>query len=358
MGDRVAVVGATGYTGGLVVAEFVGRGVEVVAIGRNAAKLGALPEDAERRVADVADTGALGAALDGCRAVVNCVGSFVEFGDAVVGAAVAAGVPYVDTTGEFPFLRHVFDAHDAPARSAGVAVVPGMAFYSAPADLVAALAAKALGGPVDAIEVGYRLVGARPSRGTLRTNLRRIGQPCPVWEDGRIVSRRIGDDPRTFSFPDPAGTANVARWPGGEILTIPRHTAARSVAVYLGMPKAAAAVLRNPRLTALLQATGRALLRQGTGGPSADARRRARFVIVARARAGGDEAVGVVGGHDLYGVTAAACTEAAQRLSGYAGPAPSGSAEPPAGALAPAEAFDPAAFLDALAPYLTWRIER
>ena len=201
MGERIAVVGATGYTGGLVVEELVGRGTEVVAIGRNPAKLDVLPAQAERQVADISDRVALAAALDGCRAVINCVGSFLDLGEAVVDAAVAAGVPYVDTTGEFPFLRRVFDVHDAPARKAGVAVVPGMAFYSAPADLASALATRALGRPPDSVEIGYRLVGARPSKGTLRTNLRRIGQPCPVWEDGRLVSRRIGEDPKMYPLP-------------------------------------------------------------------------------------------------------------------------------------------------------------
>jgi short subunit dehydrogenase-like uncharacterized protein len=349
MGERIAVVGATGYTGGLVVQELVGRGVEVVAVGRNPAKLDALPAEVEWRVADVADRLALAGTLDGCRAVVNCVGSFSDLGEAVVGAAIAAAVPYVDTTGEFPFLRRVFEVHDALARKAGVAVVPGMAFYSAPADFASALAARSLDRPPETVEIGYRLVGARPSKGTLRTNVRRAGQPCPVWEEGRLVSRRIGDDPKLFRFPEPYGAATVARWPGGEVLSVPRHTGARSVAVYLGMPKPVAAIFRNPRLTALLQPVGRALVGQGTGGPSDEARGRARFVVVAQARAGADEARCVVEGHDLYGVTAAACAEAAQRLSAMG--------EPRSGVLAPTEAFDPAAFLDALAGYLTWRIE-
>ena len=350
MGERVAVVGATGYTGGLVVQELLGRGVEVVAIGRNQAKLDALPAEVERHVADVADRVALAGSLDGCRAVVNCVGSFVDIGEAVVEAAIAAAVPYVDTTGEFPFLRRVFEIHDAPARKAGVAVVPGVAFYSAPADLAAALAARALGRPPETVEVGYRLVGARPSKGTLRTNLRRAGQPCEIWENGRLVSRRTGDDPRKFRFPEPFGTTTVARWPGAEVLGIPRHTGARSVAVYVAMPKAAAAVFRNPRLTALLQPVGRALVGTGTGGPSDEARTRARYVVVAKARTGDRGTRCVVEGHDMYGVTAAACAEAALRLTA------AGESRP--GTLAPAEAFEPDDFLNALAGYLTWRIEQ
>ena len=142
----------------------------------------------------------------------------------------------------------------------------------------------------------------------------------------------------------------MARWPGGEVLSVPRHTGARSVAVFLGMPKAAAAVFRRPHLTALLRPVARVVVGQGTGGPSEEARRRARFVVVAAARAGGDGVRCVVEGHDLYGVTAAACAEAVQRLA-LAG-------DGPAGALAPAEVFDPATFLDALQGYLSWRVER
>ena len=351
MGGRVAVVGATGYTGGLVVGELAGRGLGVVALGRNAAKLRALPGGVEAKVVDVADDGALAEALDGCAAVVNCVGSFLDFGEAVVAAAVRAGAAYVDTSGEFPFLQRVFEVHDAAARAAGVAVVPGVAFYSAPADMAAALAAEALGGPPEAVEIAYRLDGARPSKGTLRTNLRRAGLPCPVRVDGRLVERRVGDDPRSFAFPAPHGASPVARWPGGEVLTVPRHTGAGSVAVWLGMPKAASAVFRNPRLTALLQRVGRVVVGARSGGPSEGTRARARFVVVAEARTSGEAAVRcVVEGHDLYGVTAAACGEAVHRLT-------AGGTGRPAGALAPAEAFDPAGFLDALGGYLSWRIE-
>ncbi len=268
----------------------------------------------------------------------------------MVDAAIAASIPYVDISAEFPFLQRVFETHDAPAREAGVAVVPGMAFYSAPADLAAALAARALGRPPETVEIAYRLQGARPSRGTLRTNLRRATEPCPVWQDGRLISRRVGDASRPFRFPQPDGPVTVARWPGGEILSVPRHTGARSVAVYLAMPKALAAVFRSARLTAMAEPVGRRLVGQATTGPSQEARHRARYAVVVEARAGDDAARCVVEGHDLYGVTAAACAEAAQRLTA--------SPDPPAGVLAPAVAFDPATFLDSLKRYLTWRIER
>lgn len=349
MGDRIAVVGATGYTGGLVVSELLRRGAAVVAVGRNPEKLLGLPPEVEPTAVDVADAAALGEALGGCRAVVNCVGSFIDLGEAVVAAAINASAHYVDTTGDFSFMHRVFEVHDAPAREKGVALVPGMAFHSAPADLAAALAAEALGHAPETVEVAYRLAGARPSKGSLRSKLRRASMPCHVWQDGRLVPRRTGDDPRLFAFPEPYGQASVARWPGGEVLSVPRHTGASSVDVFMGMPNAAAAVFRSARLTSLLQPVVLALVGQGTGGPSEEARGRARFAVVAEAAADGAAARCTVEGHDVYGVTAAACAEAAQRLAA--------GVDPPSGALAPAEAFDPGEFLDTLSSYLSWRVE-
>jgi short subunit dehydrogenase-like uncharacterized protein len=121
------------------------------------------------------------------------------------------------------------------------------------------------------------------------------------------------------------------------------------VAVFMGMPKVAAAALRSRRVTSLLAPAGRLLIGQGTGGPSEAARRRARFMVVAQATADGAVARCVIEGRDVYGVTAAACAEAVQRLIG--------ADDPPSGALTPAEAFDPGGFLDALSSYLSWRIE-
>jgi hypothetical protein len=78
---------------------------------------------------------------------------------------------------------------------------------------------------------------------------------------------------------------------------------------------------------------------------------------VAEARAGDDVARGIVEGHDLYGVTAAACGEAVQRLAGGA-PGGRAGAGRPVGALSPAEAFDPEEFLGALSGFLSWRVQR
>jgi short subunit dehydrogenase-like uncharacterized protein len=98
------------------------------------------------------------------------------------------------------------------------------------------------------------------------------------------------------------------------------------------MPGAALA-LRTPVRGLLNRAVG--LLPEG---PKEDDRRAARYTIVARAQASGGTRQGVVRGSDVYGTTAVTLVHGAELLS-----APGFDR---AGALGPAAAFDPAAFLN------------
>ena len=86
-----------------------------------------------------------------------------------------------------------------------------------------------------------------------------------------------------------------------------------------------------------------ALIARMPEGPSESDRRASRFVIVAEARAGSRVRRGTVSGPDVYGLTARTTVEGALLV-----------ADPSfdrSGALAPAQAFDPASFLDSLADF-------
>ena len=131
---KIAVYGATGYTGRLVAAELERRGFDVVLSGRDAERLRELAADvfprAEIRPAAVDGRGALAAAFRGCDAVINCAGPFTPLGPPVVRAAIAAGCHYVDTAAEQAHIRNVFDTFSPDARRAGVTVIPPAAFVS------------------------------------------------------------------------------------------------------------------------------------------------------------------------------------------------------------------------------------
>jgi short subunit dehydrogenase-like uncharacterized protein len=158
------------------------------------------------------------------------------------------------------------------------------------------------------------------------------------------------------------GQQAVTRWPSGEVLTVPRHTRTRAVrslfavsalapvgplaeVVPFTLP-AAALALRTPLKSVLGLAADRL-----PEGPSEDARRRARFVVAALAR--GEEGLDgrcEVRGSDLYGLTAVIAVHSASLLAdaGFDG----------AGALAPAQAFDPVEFLNYLGDHgVSFRVD-
>ncbi|WP_210495338.1 saccharopine dehydrogenase NADP-binding domain-containing protein [Patulibacter sp. SYSU D01012] len=361
----VVVYGATGYTGRLVCAELARRGVPVVASGRSpqrlAAVVDALPGADVRTVpAALDDPAALRRVASSAPVLANCAGPFVRTGDPVLGAAIAARAHYLDTTGEQAWIRRVLDDHDPALRAAGVAAVPGMGFDYLPGDLLCHLVGAPIA-PLRRLEVGYHVDGFGMTRGTQRSALEMLDGRDVAYEDGRW--RRGGRRPTRASivFPGGVGRRRVARYPSGEVATVPRHVATREVAARISTVSVAPPALAGalpvlaPALSLLLRTPLTRLLDRAIDrlpeGPTEQARRAARWTIVARAE-GEDGRVrrGTVRGPDVYGLTARLIADGAQRLADPA--------YDRRGGLAPAQAFDPRATLDGLADFgIAWSVE-
>jgi len=119
------------------------RGVTPVAIARDAAALAeaTFPEpDALRRHATIDEEASLDRALHGAQAVINCAGPFIDTADAIASAALRARIHYLDVCAEQGSAEKTLEKFDEPARQAGVAVVPSMAFYGGLPDLMATAA--------------------------------------------------------------------------------------------------------------------------------------------------------------------------------------------------------------------------
>ncbi len=356
----VALYGASGYTGRLVAAELARRGVEHVLSGRSADKLEpvgaehgtpvrAVPLDDERGLRDL---------LEDASAVINCAGPFTLAGDALVRAAVDTGTHYVDSTGEQTFIAMVFDRHGAAAERAGVALVPAIGFDYLPGDCIARIAAEGHE-PLAELVMAYDVEGFGMSRGTLRSGLEMMKGGDVVYDEGDWGAAPAGVFRASFDFPAPLGRQAVSRYPSGEVITVPRHTETRRVASLVttrtAAPNGIVAALMpylQPGFELSLRTPLRGLLQRAVAllpeGPPEEARRAAAWTIVADAHAeDGRRSRAVARGTDVYGLTAVILTHAATLLTepGY----------DRAGALGPAAAFDPVAFLDFLGDHgVSW----
>ncbi|MER0241140.1 saccharopine dehydrogenase NADP-binding domain-containing protein [Streptomyces sp. HSW2009] len=383
-GQAVAVVGAYGHTGRFVVAELLERGFRPVLVGRDAEKLGALAgalgrawdgvggpgglsglgESSELsraggvdgfssrdgvdgagglgesvgggavgldvRPATADDPTALDRALTGVAAVINCAGPFASTAAPVIEAALRAGIPYLDVAAEVEANADTFAHFDEPARAAGVAVVPAMAFYGGLGDLLATAAMGDWTG-ADEAHIAYGLSSWHPTEGTRAAGRvsrdRRNGQRVR-YAKGKLEYVRGELPTLEWSFPAPLGTRDViGEFTMADVITVPSHLAIPEVCTYMTTEAARDVVGPDTPTPAAVDEQGRSAQ---------------TFLVDVRVRAGGVERRAVAQGQDIYAVTAPLVVEAVDRLLTGRSKA-LGVAS--AGAL-----FDAADFLRALAP--------
>ena len=353
----VAVYGATGYTGQLVAEELERRGAEFVLAGRNAGKLEALAStlgaNVPTTVVSLDDPEGLRALLAPCAAVIACAGPFSQHGEPVVAAAADTGTHYLDTTGEQPFMKMVFDRYGERAAAAGGILVPAMSFDYVPGDMIAGLTAAGIG-PLDELALAYSVRGFGMSRGTMHSGLLIAAGGEVEYRDGAWREAKGGVDRGTWEFPPPVGEQRMVRYPGGEQITVPRHVEVGSVSTMFSaatmVPSRRLApaapvlmpVLRLGMRTPLRRAVD-ALIDRLPEGPEPEAREASRFMISCEARAGAAHRRGVVTGRDVYGLTAV--------TTAYGALLAAAPAYDRRGALAPSQAFDPGEFLSALGEF-------
>ncbi len=334
----LAVLGATGYTGRLLVERARELELPLRLVGRRREALERLARPGEEiRVADARHEQELIEAFDGAFAVASTAGPFLALGTKPVGAAIAVGAHYLDSSGEQAFARTVYEGFGDSAEEREVVLLTSFGFDYVPGDFAARLAAEEFDEPLDEIVVAYATSGQVTSAGTRSTIGHVMSQPLVAWEDG-LVPSRFGKTTRVVRFP--FGERTVVEWSGTEPLTVPRHTRVHRVRSYFRAPRAAAyGGLVGPLVGPLMRMSGRV-----GGDPLPERRRRNRWTVVAEANAGARRRRATLAGSDTYGL-------AALLLAGGADALRSGEARE-LGACAPAEAFDVRTFASRLSPLL------
>jgi short subunit dehydrogenase-like uncharacterized protein len=249
MTGRIVVFGATGYTGALTARALVAQGAHPVLAGRNQDALDALADELgglETARADAAEPRTVRALVERDDVLVTTVGPFLRYGHAALDAAVGAAAHYLDSTGEPPFVREVFEAYGPRARSA---LITAFGYDYVPGNLAAALALERVGDEGVRVDVGYfvgggDLVGGL-SGGTLESAAGVVAAPMYTYRD-RIVEQ---NRPRVRDF-EVAGRSRTGMSVGAsEHFALPAsYPRLREVNVYLGWFGRATKILaRLPR---------------------------------------------------------------------------------------------------------------
>jgi short subunit dehydrogenase-like uncharacterized protein len=235
---RIVIFGATGYTGRLVAERLVAQGVRPVLAGRTLPRLDELAErlgGLEVVRADVMRQNSVFDLVGSGDVLVSTVGPFMKWGEPAVRAAVAAGCTYLDSTGEPPFIRRVFEEFGPPAAKSGARLLTAMGYDFAPGALAGALA---LQDAPDAVrlDVGYYALGNGPTSLSAGTRESLVGVTLDdghAYRDGRIRTARPAERVRSFRV---AGKPRDAISVGGaEHFGLPAaYPKLREVNVYLG----------------------------------------------------------------------------------------------------------------------------
>jgi short subunit dehydrogenase-like uncharacterized protein len=299
MAGRIVLFGATGYTGRLTAAALVRLGTRPVLAARNPASLEKLASELgglERAVADVARPETVRELVERGDVLLTTVGPFKQWGSAAAEAAVKQGAHYLDSTGEPPFIREVFERYGPAAERAGIGMVTAFGYDWVPGNLAGALALGDAGPDAHRVDVGYYMTGdARGgmSGGTRASLVGVIAEPSFAFRDGRIVTepgaRRIRD------FEVDGKRRSAVSVGASENFTLPRLAPhLREVNTYLGwfgplsrpmqgLSLAGSALFKVPRMASLFETATSRFVKGSTGGPHAQARAKSRSHVIGAA---------------------------------------------------------------------------
>ncbi len=249
MAGRIVVFGATGYTGGLTARALVARGGRPVLAGRDGAALTALAAELgglETAWADADEPASVRGLVERDDVLISTVGPFARHGHAALDAAVDAGAHYLDSAGEAPFIREVYESYGPKARSA---LIPAFGYDYVPGNLAAALALDRVGEDGFRVDVGYFVGGGELVRGLSSGTL--LSAAAVATAPMYTFRGRIHDElrPRVREF-QVAGRSRMALSIGGsEQFALPAsYPALYEVNVYLGwFGRATRLVARLPR---------------------------------------------------------------------------------------------------------------
>jgi len=224
----IVLLGATGFTGGLIadyLAAHAPPTVTIAVAGRDPARVDQVVARSGGRfgsiTVDATDPVGLANLTARTRVLITTVGPYLVHGDPVVAACADTGTDYLDLTGEPEFVDLTYLKHHQRAVATGARLVHACGFDSVPHDLGAQFTVEQLPEDVPLEVRGYVTMRGTFSGGTAASALEvmhRMGQgrttqairrqiePEPEGRTVTVATGRIAKDASTGSWVVPAPT--------------------------------------------------------------------------------------------------------------------------------------------------------
>jgi short subunit dehydrogenase-like uncharacterized protein len=272
--------GANGYTGELIAREAVARGLRPTLAGRNrnAIEQSARELGCPARIFSLSrsDVGAIASQLTGAGAVLNCAGPFAETAETLMDACVAAGVHYLDITGEIDVIEAAA-RRDPAAKVREIVLLPAVGFDVVPTDCLAAMLSARLPSATH-LELAFATSGGM-SQGTANTALATMPRGGRTRVDGRIIKVPVAWKMKNVPFSDRSRWATTIPW--GDVSSAYYSTGIPNIEVYMAASRRGIRRMRWSRwlmpllrIPAVRHAIRRRIVRDN--GPSEEARRAGR----------------------------------------------------------------------------------
>lgn len=215
---EVVLYGASGYTGKLIAWKLAERRIPFIAAGRSQQRLedemAKVPELARHDYQCVAVTHDVASLTDlfrGKKVVINVTGPFMQLGEPVVQACLAAGCHYFDTTGEADWMLMLRNEYGKRFADAGLALCPANSYMWAEGLLAAEIALETPG--VDSVDLVY-LADSQTSVASTKSFLRMCTKPQYHIKDKVLVQWPYATG-YTVTMPGEHELFNALPWGGG-----------------------------------------------------------------------------------------------------------------------------------------------
>lgn len=323
MAKRILIYGSYGYTGKLIVAECIRRGLSPMLAGRNVHALKEQAENAQLSYLAFPLEGAENVAQmlkkAGCDTVLHCAGPFIHTAETMAEACLQTGVHYLDITGEFEVIEQMARKNER-AQNAGIVMMPGVGFDVVPSDCLARFTYEQLQS-TELLRLHILFKGSF-SAGSAATALEHFAKGSASRKNGIITSEKPGSKTSKVYFGSRLYKTTRIQW--GDISSAFHSTGISNIEVFMALPPTARIGLKASILLRPLLKLGfvRRLLhliikKRKSGGPDATARAGGETRILAEAFSINREYVSILlTAPEAYMLTAQTATEAAIRVMG------------------------------------------